>query len=156
MCWTRREVFVCVCIVRYDVYSNWSFFKCLVSLRCTFFCIRVHEIKLDRTEQNEQYLIGRSITTSNEWYISLGTVTIGRHRFFNVHSYGNHSRLWTRVLPMSFAHMHDSFRQDQQLEVKQRKSAEYSFKRENEHIACCIHLVVYDERRSCLLPSTCS
>jgi hypothetical protein len=39
----------------------------------TFFCIRVQAVKVDWTEQNEQYFIGQSIVTLNEWYISLGT-----------------------------------------------------------------------------------
>jgi hypothetical protein len=62
-----------VCIVRYDVYSNSFSSKCIVSLMCTLFYIRVHEVKLDRTEQNEQYLIGQTIVIPNEGYISLGT-----------------------------------------------------------------------------------
>jgi hypothetical protein len=55
-----------VCTVRYDVYSDSSCSKCLVSVMCTFFYICVHEVKLDRTEQNAQYLISQSIMTSNE------------------------------------------------------------------------------------------
>jgi hypothetical protein len=43
---------------------------------CTFFCIRVHAVKVDWTEQNEQYFIGQSIVTSNEGYTSLGTVLL--------------------------------------------------------------------------------
>jgi hypothetical protein len=62
-----------MCTIRYDVYSNSLFSKCIISLIYILFRIRVHEVKLDRTEQNEQYLIGQSIVTSNEWYISLGT-----------------------------------------------------------------------------------
>jgi hypothetical protein len=62
------------CIVRYDVYSNSSFSKYIVSLMCTFFYIRVHDAKLDRTEQNEQYVTRQSIMISNNWYISFGTL----------------------------------------------------------------------------------
>jgi hypothetical protein len=36
-----------MCAVRYDVYSNSSFSKCIVSLMCTYFYIRVHEVKVD-------------------------------------------------------------------------------------------------------------
>jgi hypothetical protein len=39
----------------------------------TFFYVGVHAVKVDWTEQNEQYLIGQSIVTSNEWYSSVGT-----------------------------------------------------------------------------------
>jgi hypothetical protein len=63
-----------VCAIRYDVYSNLPFFKCLVSLMCTLFSIRMYEVKLDRIEQNEQYLIGQLIVTSNEWCASIGTL----------------------------------------------------------------------------------
>jgi hypothetical protein len=63
-----------VCTVRYNVYSNSSFSKFLASLICVYFYIRVQVVKLDRTEQNEQYLIGRSIMTPDEWYISLDTI----------------------------------------------------------------------------------
>jgi hypothetical protein len=40
---------------------------------CTFFYVRMHEIKVDWIEQNEQYRIGQSIMTFNEWYIPFGT-----------------------------------------------------------------------------------
>jgi hypothetical protein len=65
-----------MCTVQYDVYSNSPFSKYLVSLMCTLFYIRVHAVKVDLTEQNEQYFIGQSIVTSNEWYASLGTKTV--------------------------------------------------------------------------------
>jgi hypothetical protein len=66
------------CTVRCDLYSNLSFAKCLASLMHICFHIRVHEAKHDRTEQNKYYFIGQSIMTSNEWYTSLGTITIIR------------------------------------------------------------------------------
>jgi hypothetical protein len=36
-----------MCTVRYDVYSNSPFSKCLVSLMCTFFYIGVHAVKVE-------------------------------------------------------------------------------------------------------------
>jgi hypothetical protein len=63
-----------VCTVWYDVYSNSPFSKCVISLMCTFFYIRVHAVKVDWADQNEQYLISQSIVTSDEWYTSLGTI----------------------------------------------------------------------------------
>jgi hypothetical protein len=67
----RRDVRVG--IVTYDFDSTLSFSKGLVSSMCTLFHIRVHEVQLDRTEQNEQYLIGQSIMTSDESYTSFVT-----------------------------------------------------------------------------------
>jgi hypothetical protein len=63
--------------VRCNVYSNSSTSKSIVSLMCTLFYIGVHESKVDRTEHDEQYLIGQSIVTFNEWCISLGIIWLG-------------------------------------------------------------------------------
>jgi hypothetical protein len=57
--WLDKTRVVRDCTVRYDVYSNSFFSKCLAYLKCICVYIRVHEVKLDRTEQNEQYLIGQ-------------------------------------------------------------------------------------------------
>jgi hypothetical protein len=55
-----------VCTVRYNVCSNSPFSKCIPSLIRFWFYIRVHEVKLDRTEQNKRYLIGQPMIIFNE------------------------------------------------------------------------------------------
>jgi hypothetical protein len=56
-----------ICTISYDTYLNWPFFEYLVFLRYTLFHTREHKIKLNETEQNEQYLTRQAYMNSNVW-----------------------------------------------------------------------------------------
>jgi hypothetical protein len=61
-----------VCTVGYDVYSNLPFSKCIVSLMCTLFSIRVHEFKVYWTEHrtNNISIVNQSWPLTSDTYHS--------------------------------------------------------------------------------------
>jgi hypothetical protein len=52
-----------------DVYSTFTHLQMyIIFLLCTLFHTRVHKVKFDQTESNEQYLTGQTQMKSNDWY----------------------------------------------------------------------------------------
>jgi hypothetical protein len=63
-----KTSFVRICTIRYDIYWNLLLSNCVVSLLCMYFYTYMHKVKLDHTEQDEQYFTRQTQMNSNDWY----------------------------------------------------------------------------------------